>query len=112
MKNISYINELCELCGCSFKIGKGEVSKTPVKTQFGWHVVKVEDKRDIPKPSFDEVKPALQAELRREKLEGMLADWRKTAKIEKFDINGDAMKAEDVAPAAGAESLPAPASAE
>ncbi len=103
-----------------FKMGNGEISKTPIKTQFGYHVVKVEDKRDRPKPTLEEVKPQIQAELRREKLEGMLAQWREGAKIEKFDINGQPVKEQDVAPSAGdtsapapgAESTPAPAAAE
>lgn len=98
-----------EFSEAAFKIGKGNVGASPVKTQFGWHVVKVEDKRARPKPSFEEVKPMIQVELRREKLEGMLESWKKTAKIEKFDINGDPMKEQsDVAPAAGGET-PAPA---
>lgn len=99
-----------EFSEAAFKLAKGAVSETPVKTQFGYHIVKLEDKRERPKPSFAEVKPMLQVEARREKLETMLADWRKTAKIENFDINGDAVKGQaDVAPAAGAASAPAAA---
>lgn len=96
----------------AFKLGKGEISKAPVKTQFGYHVVKVEDKRQRPKPSLEEVKPQILAELRREKLESMLDGWRKSAKIEKYDINGDPVKDEpEVAPAAGEQSTPAPEAA-
>lgn len=92
-----------EFSDAAFKIEKGKVGQTPVKTQFGWHVVKVEDKRKRPQPTFEEMKPMLQVELRRQKLEGMLQDWRKSAKVETFDINGDPVKApaESVAPAAG-----------
>ncbi len=100
-----------EFADAAFKINKGEISKTPVKTQFGWHVVKVEDKRDRPRPSYEEMKPMLQVELRRQKLETMLADWRKDAKIATYDINGDPVKeAPAVAPAAG-DAAPAPAPA-
>ncbi len=99
-----------EFSEAAFKLGKGEISKTPTKTQFGWHVIKVEDKRSRPKPTFEEVKPQLQVELRREKLEGMLDKWRKSADIQKFDVNGDAVKEQaDVAPSAGATSEPAAA---
>jgi peptidyl-prolyl cis-trans isomerase C len=102
-----------EFSEAAFKISKGGISKEPVKTQFGWHVIKVEDKRERPKPSFDEVKPMIQADLRREKLEGMLDNWRQTAKIEKFDINGDPLKEEpQVAPSAGAEGQPDAAAGE
>lgn len=101
-----------EFADAAFKLGKGETSKTPVKTQFGYHVVKVEDKRERAKPTLDEVKPQILAELRREKLEGMLNNWRESAKIEKFDINGDPVKEEpQVAPSAGGQSAPAPEAA-
>ncbi len=92
---------VAEFSDAAFKMSKGEVSKTPVKTQFGWHVVKLEDKRNRPKPSFEELKPMIQAELRREKLEGMLDKWKSAAKIERFDINGKPVTEPEVAPAAG-----------
>ncbi len=101
-----------EFADAAFKLSKGSVTQTPIKTQFGYHVVKVLDKRERPKPSFAEVKPMLQVEARREKLESMLADWRKTAKVESFDINGDAVKPQpEIAPAAG-DTTPAPKVAE
>lgn len=120
-----------EFADAAFKMEPGKISETPVKTQFGWHVVKVEEKRVRPRPSFEELKPMLQVELRRGKLEAMLEDWRKSATIEKFDINGNPVKAaakeeapaapvsapatDAVAPAAGdapATEAPAPAAAE
>ncbi len=93
-----------------FKMKKGDVSKTPIETQFGWHVVKVEDIRSKEKPKFEDVKPQIQVELRRQKLEAMLDKWKSAAKIEKFDINGDPVQ--DVAPAAGDQSAPESAPAE
>ena len=44
-----------EFSAVAFKLGKGELSE-PVKTQFGWHIIKVEDKRTKPTPAFDKVK--------------------------------------------------------
>ena len=44
-----------EFSAVAFKLGKGELSE-PVKTQFGWHIIKVEDKRTKPTPTFDQVK--------------------------------------------------------
>lgn len=99
-----------EFSEAAFKIKPGEIGQTPVKTNFGWHVVKVEGKRDRPKPAFEEMKQMLQVELRRQKLEGMLEEWKSAAKIEKFDINGDPIKVQtEVAPAAGEPEASAPA---
>ena len=44
-----------EFAEVAFKLDKGQVSD-PVKTQFGWHIIKVEDKRTKPVPEFDQVK--------------------------------------------------------
>jgi peptidyl-prolyl cis-trans isomerase C len=81
-----------EFSEAAFGLKKGDVLEAPVKTQFGWHVIKVEDIRQRAKPTLEQVKPAIQAELRREILEDLLKNWRKGAKIEQFDINGEALK--------------------
>ncbi|HPD82838.1 MAG: peptidylprolyl isomerase [Alphaproteobacteria bacterium] len=81
-----------EFANAAFGMQKGDVSQSPVKTQFGWHVIKMVDVRQRPKPTFDQIKPSLQAELRREELNNLLEKWRKDAKIEQFDINGNPLK--------------------
>ena len=48
-----------EFAEVAFKLDKGQVSD-PVKTQFGWHVIKVEDKRNKPVPEFDKVKDQIE----------------------------------------------------
>lgn len=96
----------------AFATEKGKVTQTPVKTQFGWHVIEVEDIRTRPAPTFEEMKPIIQAELRREVVADLVKDWRKDASIEVFDINGKPLN--ETAPAAGdepAEKAPAPAAA-
>ncbi len=81
-----------EFSDAAFSMGKGDFSKTPVKSQFGWHVIKVEDVRQRTKPTFEQMKPTLEAEARREILDELLGKWRENAKIEKFDINGQPLK--------------------
>src|SRR5690606_13747347 len=43
----------------AFQMRPGDYSKAPVKTQFGWHVILVEDRREKPAPSFEEVEAEL-----------------------------------------------------
>src|SRR5690606_8976231 len=47
---------------------KGELSDTPVKSQFGWHIVQVDDSRDLEFPELDAVKPQITEMLRQKKL--------------------------------------------
>jgi peptidyl-prolyl cis-trans isomerase C len=77
-----------EFAEAAFKLGKGETSKEPVKTQFGYHVIQVEDRRDRPAPKFEEVKPQLEAQVRRDLLNSLVEGWRGKAKVETFDFNG------------------------
>ena len=48
-----------EFAEVAFKLDKGQLSD-PVKTQFGWHVIKVEDKRTKPPPAFEQVKDQIE----------------------------------------------------
>lgn len=69
----------------AFAMNKGEVSKTPIKTQFGFHVIKVEDKRDAPPPSFDKVKDQVRQIIMRDKYMELLKASKDEAKIEIAD---------------------------
>jgi len=64
------------------KLKKGQTTDTPVQTQFGWHVIRVEDERASRVPSFDEAKPQLQQMLQSQAVEKAVADLRAKAKIE------------------------------
>jgi peptidyl-prolyl cis-trans isomerase C len=73
-----------EFSAVAFKLKKGEISG-PVKTQFGWHVIKVEDKRVKPPPKFDEVKEQIENYVTRKAQAELVASLRAKAKIERFD---------------------------
>ena len=62
---------------------KGEITPEPVQTQFGWHVIQLEDTRDKTPPPFDQVKTQLTNQLIRKQLQAYVADLKKNAKIEK-----------------------------
>ncbi len=84
-----------EFADAAFGGTKGQILKTPVKTQFGYHVVEVLDKRTKPVPSYDDVKPALAAEERRLILNEIVGEWRKKADVVAYDINGNPQKPEE-----------------
>jgi len=72
-----------EFSEVAFKLDKGQISE-PVKTQFGWHVIKVEDKRVKPAPTFDEVKPQIEQYVTRKAQAELVTSLRASAKIEKM----------------------------
>jgi peptidyl-prolyl cis-trans isomerase C len=60
---------------------KGQVSE-PVQSQFGWHVIKLEDVRDLKLPTYEEVKPQILQSLQQQAVQKMVAEMRAKAKIE------------------------------
>jgi len=71
-----------EFADVAFAMKPGEVS-APVKTQFGWHVIKLEEKRTKPLPTFDEVKPQLEQYLAQKAQAEAVQKARDGAKVEK-----------------------------
>ena len=65
-----------------FAMNKGDVSKEPVKTQFGFHVIKVEDKRSAPPPEFEQVKDQVKQIVLRDKYMEVLKTTKSAARIE------------------------------
>ncbi|TSE25442.1 putative parvulin-type peptidyl-prolyl cis-trans isomerase [Tepidimonas sediminis] len=64
------------------RLGKGEVSPEPVKSQFGWHVIRVDDVRKAQLPDFETVKPQLQQQLQQHKLARFQEQLRSRAKVQ------------------------------
>jgi peptidyl-prolyl cis-trans isomerase C len=77
----------------------GQLTEQPVQSQYGWHVIKLEESRATSAPPFDEVKDRVKMIVQRKKLQTHLEDLRKAAKVEKT-------AAVAAAPATTAESKP------
>ncbi len=64
------------------KLQKGQLTEAPVQTQFGWHVIQLDDVRDVQFPALDEVKPQIEEQLRQNKLREWQEQLRKSAKVQ------------------------------
>ncbi len=62
---------------------KGKYTSAPVKSEFGWHVIKLEDTRDLAPPPYEMVQQQLGQLVRQSKFQAYLDDLMKTAKVEK-----------------------------
>ena len=74
----------------AFGLEAGAYTKEPVQTQFGWHVIKVEDRRETEPPSFEEAQAQIENELSQELVREFLANLRENAEIEKLGPAGPA----------------------
>jgi peptidyl-prolyl cis-trans isomerase C len=89
-----------EFSAAAFSLEPGKISD-PVKSQFGWHVIKVEEKRNRKPPDFEQVKPQIESYLTRKAQGSAVEKLRTEAKIERLDQPPAAAKPE-AAPAAAA----------
>lgn len=79
-----------EFSEAAFKLKDGETSASPVKTQFGWHVIRVEARR-TQAPSLDEMREQITNDLSQEVVSGMVGKLREGAKVERFSLDGQAL---------------------
>jgi peptidyl-prolyl cis-trans isomerase C len=71
-----------EFSAALVKLNKGQTTEAPVKSQFGWHVIRLEDVRQAQLPKLEEVKPQIAQQLQQQKLAKFQEDLRGKAKIE------------------------------
>ena len=82
----------------AFAMKPGTYGTKPVRTQFGWHIIRVEDKRAKAPPTFEEAQEEVRAAARRDLAESYVAALREKAKVETFGMDGRPAKS---APARG-----------
>lgn len=82
-----------EFSKAAFELEIGKFTQKPVKTQFGYHVIKVEDERERVKPTFEEVKDQLAGQLRQAATSEAIQALRKNADVTVFNFSGEEIKA-------------------
>lgn len=98
-----------EFAEAAFQLQPGQVSQNPVRSPFGWHVIKVEERRTAAPPPFDEVSQAIRQQLMEAEVQAAVERARTAARIERFNLDGTAPRAIDAAepPAPAAPARPA-----
>ncbi|MCO5100246.1 MAG: peptidylprolyl isomerase [Burkholderiaceae bacterium] len=71
-----------EFSDAMVKLDKGKYTETPVKSQFGWHVIRLDDIREAKAPPLEQVRPQIQQELERKRVQQLQQDLRAKAKIQ------------------------------
>jgi len=94
---------LPEFSAVAFSLKAGQYSDTPVQTRYGWHVVKVEERRQAPAPTYEQVHEELRQAMIQDGIGKTVAAARTLVKVERYNPDGTLVKAD--APAA----TPAPA---
>lgn len=76
----------------AFGLKPNTFTADPIQTEFGWHVILVEDRRTVPAPSFEEVRPRLVERLGQDKAFEIASEMTEAADVERFNLDGQPME--------------------
>ena len=100
-----------EFSAAAFALKKGEYTQTPVKTQFGWHVIKLEDRRTGKAGTYEQVAPQIAQQMTQQIVASKLQELKGQAKVDLYDPNGNPLVANNAPasppPAAAKSQAPA-----
>ncbi|HYM31630.1 MAG TPA: peptidylprolyl isomerase [Candidatus Cybelea sp.] len=97
---------LPEFADAAFALKAGQYTQSPVKTEFGWHVIKVEERNSPAMPSYEESKANIRSELAADASSDIIQRLRVKAKIEQFNADGSIVKPDMPNSAPPSASLP------
>jgi peptidyl-prolyl cis-trans isomerase C len=86
-----------EFAEAAFALQAGQVSENPVRSPFGWHVIKVEERRRAAAPPFEEVAQAIRQQLLEAEVQAAVERARGEARVERFNLDGSAPRPTDAA---------------
>jgi peptidyl-prolyl cis-trans isomerase C len=86
---------LPEFSTAAFALKPGEYTKTPVQTRYGWHVIKVEERRNAPPPTLEQAHDELRTAMINEGITKVIDQAKAGVKVERFNSDGSPVKATD-----------------
>jgi peptidyl-prolyl cis-trans isomerase C len=93
----------------AFALRPGQISAAPVRSPFGWHIIRVDERRLSAPPAFEEVRETLRQRLFEAEINAAVERARSVAKIERFNLDGSPPRATDAAEPPAPAPAPAPA---